>query len=604
MLSKIRKKPAFGVAPVLSLLLVILLTVVFIRMGNSPYMVSNITDISGQWQYYTDHDPAPQPIRLPHGTKGVYLNENWYITHTLAEQGYNAAIMFRSDYLRVIAELDGEVIYRHGYGEMPFASPGKKLNLIPLPGDYAGKEITLTLTPTMNLRAYSIYMGDQASLISYATGKSLPVFGMGILVFVLGATLLGVYFIHRKNGQAMTADFWFGVFVILVGLHLPGKSLLFLILLNPLQATFVPMIINYLIPCSVLLFVYTSCSRFKVPVIIALCVHTAGYLPTALMQIFMPNPPTEILALFIYLIPVYYGLGVWAFVTEIRAGGEKYQRLKWAGLLLIGMVIAGRLNGVLGNPLHASDVEMFSKMGLFLFITIEVVGRINNYFKENAQIFADFEAAQVKNRLALAHFNDIQQYMEEVHILNHDINHHFNALMLLMDRGDPARAREYLAQLTQNYPLTKQVVYTKNQLINYIMGYAAKEAEKKNIVLNHNLELPENISIRDSDLYSLFINIIDNSIEACATMENVNERKMELACNMKNGFLHVLCKNSKENTVVIEDGRYISTKPHSSRHGLGISIIERVVEKYNGVLDIEHGNNWFEISLVLKAEYH
>jgi len=246
-LSKIRKKPAFGVAPVLSLLLVILLTVVFIRMGNSPYMVSNITDISGQWQYYTDHDPAPQPIRLPHGTKGVYLNENWYITHTLAEQGYNAAIMFRSDYLRVIAELDGEVIYRHGYGEMPFASPGKKLNLIPLPGDYAGKEITLTLTPTMNLRAYSIYMGDQASLISYATGKSLPVFGMGILVFVLGATLLGVYFIHRKNGQAMTADFWFGVFVILVGLHLPGKSLLFLILLNPLQATFVPMISIYIL---------------------------------------------------------------------------------------------------------------------------------------------------------------------------------------------------------------------------------------------------------------------------------------------------------------------------------------------------------------------
>lgn len=596
---KIRRNlPIFTV---LCLLVVISFAVVLVRTCSSPYMARNISDISDGWRYYTDHDATPKPIRLPCGMEGIYLNENWYLTHTLADKGEDVALMFRSDYLRVIARLDGEEIYRYGYEKTSFASPGKKLILIPLPANYAGKGITLILTPTMNLRAYSIYMGDEASLISYAVGKSMPAFAAGFFVFLLGVILLCVYFIHRKNGQAIAADFWFGVFVVLAGLYLPGKSFLLLMLLGPLPATFLLMMVNYLIPCSVLLFTYTSCRSFRVPVIIALGVHLAGYLPAALMQIMMYDAPARLMAVFGYLIPVYYGLSVWAFIREIRTGSKKYQRLKWAGLILIFTDLASMTNSLLGNPLHLSDVEIIFKIGLVMFITIEVVGRINGYFQENAQLLANFRASQVKNRLALEHFDGIRQYMEEIRVLNHDINHHFNALEFFLERGDLARAREYLTRLAGSYPLTKQIVYTKNQLLNYIMGYAAREAEKKNIRLGHDLDLPENILISDSDFYSLLINIVDNALEACATMENTGNRNMELACNMKNGFLHVSCKNSKENAVVMDDEKYISTKSSNMKHGLGISIIERIVKKYNGVLDIEHDQNSFVIKLVLKA---
>lgn len=590
-------KVKLELSPVLYLLPIIFFLIILLQVCNAPYMMRNITDISDQWQYYTEHDTTPNPIRLPGDTKGVYLNENLYITHTLEDYGNDTALMFRSDYLRVIAELEGEEIYRYGYNEF---SPGKKLILIPLPDDYAGKDITLTLTPTMNLLAYSIYAGDKASLISYAVGTSISAFGIGIFTFLLGLTLLFVYFIYRK--KAIAADFWFGVLVILVGLYIPGKSFLSLILLDPIQAAFILMIVNYLIPCSFLMFVYTSCKRFKIPVLIALGIHISGYLPTALMQLFMKEPPTELLAVFAYLVPVYYGLGVLAFIGEIHSGGEKYQRLKFAGLILIFMILARWTNTMLGNPLHLSDVETFSKIGWVVFITIEVVGRINNYFKKNAQIQADFQTSQLKNRLALEHFEDLQQYMKDVYTLSHDINHHFNALKLLMDQGELNRVEEYLKQLADNYPLTKQIFYTNNQLFNHIMGYALKAAETGNIRLTHKIDLPENIGMNDSDFYSLFINIIDNAIEACAAMEDVDNRHIELACNIKNGFMHVMCKNSKENDVINEYGKYVSTKSRNVTHGLGIGIIKSIVEKYNGVLDIEHDPNWFTINLVLKAE--
>ncbi len=598
-------KPSSYLLPVLLLLLLITLIYAFIQVCSSPYLTQNITDISEQWQYYTEHDPTPKPIKLPSGTEGIYLHENCYLSHSLSDRGNNAALMFRSDYLQVIAQLDGEEIYRYGYEKTSFSSPGKKLVLIPLPNDYVGKEITLTLTPTMNLRLNSIYMGDEESLISFAVGKSIPLFAAGIFLCLLGLTLFCIYFIRRNNEQAVTADFWFGVFVILVGLFLPGKTLLPLILFEPMQATLVLMMVNYLLPCSVLLFTYTSCSKFRVPILIALILHLVGYLPLSLMQVFMPAPPTRLLAIFVYLVPLYYALSVGAFIREIHANDTALQRLKYAGFILIFMVLADKANSKLGNPMHFSDVETFSKFGLVLFITIEVVGRINDYFRENARLLADFQASEVKNRLALEHFEDIQEYIKEASILNHDINHHFNALELLLEQGDLPRAREYLSQICTSYPLKKQIVFSKNQLLNHIMGYAIKEAEQKNISFKHDIDLPENIKINDSDFYSLFINIIDNAIEACAAIEDNSPKDIELVCNIKNEFMHVSCMNSKNNDIIMEDGRYISTKSSATksdtRRGLGMGIIEEIVEKYHGVLDIEYDRNRFIIKLVIKV---
>ncbi len=595
-------KPAALIPAALFLISVILFLILAAYISAHPYISRGVTDISDKWQYHTDADPVPKPIELPGGTKGIYLNENWYLTYTLPDIGQNAAILFRSDYLRVIASLDGEEIYRYGYGESVFSTPGKKLIMIPLPDEYAGKEMTLTLTPTMNLRAYGIYMGDEASLLSMTVRDMLPSFVLGTAVLLLGLALLTVYFMQRSKNQAVAADFWFGIFVVLVAVFIPSKSFLLLMLLDPVSASVMPMVVSFLLPCAVLLFARASCPRFKVPLLIALAIHITGYLPTSLMQLLSPNPPTELLAVFVFLVPAYYTLVVIAFAYEIRSGKKDYRRLTWSGLLIVGMFIIDRVNSLMGNPLHLKDVEQFTKFGLVIFIAVEVIGRVREYYKASAQLLADYQASQVKNKLALEHFDDVKQYMQEVYTLNHDIHHHFGALGHLLEQGDLSRAREYLAQLIGDYSLDRQIVYSKNQLLNYIIGYTVKQAKAKDFRFKHDINLPESVYISDSDFYSLFINIIDNAVEACEAVKDADNRSIELACNMKNGFMHVSCKNSKENDVITEDGKYLSTKSYDTKHGLGIGIIGGIVEKYNGVMDVEYNAGWFSIKLVVKAE--
>lgn len=300
--------------------------------------------------------------------------------------------------------------------------------------------------------------------------------------------------------------------------------------------------------------------------------------------------------------PVYYTLVVIAFALEIRGGKKDYRRLTWSGLLIIGMFVIDRVNSLMGNPLHLKDVEQFTKFGLLIFITVEVIGRVRDNYKASAQLLADYQASQVKNKLALEHFEDVKEHMREVYRLNHDIRHHFGALGYLLEQNDIPRAREYLKKLAGHYPPDSQMVYANNQLLSYITGYAVKQAQAKSIRFSHTIELPENIGMSDSDLYSLFINIIDNALEAALLVKDAADRHIGLACNMKNGFMHVSCKNSRANDVVFEDGRYVTIKSGDGKHGLGLGIIERIVEQYHGVMDIEHDEGTFTIRLVVKTE--
>ncbi len=584
-----------------SLLFLFFVVFVIFKITNNPYMKENVADISDKWSYYTDADKTERPIHLPASIKEGHQGQSWYLTCILPNMGENAAIMFRSDYSKVIIRLEEEEIYRFGLEKTPFATPGKKLIISRLPTDYSGKKLTITLIPTMNLRAYSIYMGGEASLIAFAVGKSLPGLIVSFLTFLFGFTLLFFFILFINNENAQNGDLFFSLFVILTGLFIPGKVFLIHMLFSPLQLTFILMILSYLIPIAILLYILSTCTGYKIPVITALVIHSVCYLFFSIRQIISPDSNTALLSVFTVIYPIYYLIALLAVIRETRRGNKEYNRLKWSVLFVIFGFVTDKVNTFSGNPMRFNDVETFTKIGLFIFVTIEVWIRISKYLKEKAQIYADYQTSQLRNKLALEHFDNISQYMEKIQLLNHDINHHFHALHSLIDQGETARAREYLYRLSQNYSIEEKIIYTENHLLNCIMTYALKESEKKEINLSYDIHLPENIHMSDNDFYSLYTNILDNALEACGAIENTDSRNICFTCNIKNGFMHITCKNDKENAILIDNGKYLSTKSSDTKRGLGIHIIEKIVEKYHGVMDIDYGEDWFQIRLVLKA---
>lgn len=60
--------------------------------------------------------------------------------------------------------------------------------------------------------------------------------------------------------------------------------------------------------------------------------------------------------------------------------------------------------------------------------------------------------------------------------------------------------------------------------------------------------------------------------------------------------------NSKINEIVVQKNQYISDKEDKSAHGIGISSIRDIVEKYEGTLDISYDDTSFKVVILIEDE--
>ena len=67
--------------------------------------------------------------------------------------------------------------------------------------------------------------------------------------------------------------------------------------------------------------------------------------------------------------------------------------------------------------------------------------------------------------------------------------------------------------------------------------------------------------------------------------------KGKLTIGVKNTYDGIIKKDRK--------GNYISTKMNKTNHGMGIKLMQRIVDKYNGFLSLENDDNYFVVIAVL-----
>lgn len=129
--------------------------------------------------------------------------------------------------------------------------------------------------------------------------------------------------------------------------------------------------------------------------------------------------------------------------------------------------------------------------------------------------------------------------------------------------------------------------------------------QEKNIICKrHKIELNALIEeeclkfLNDTDLYSLFGNILDNAIEACLKIENKKERLIILRIKNAHGVTIIKEINTFFGNLKFDNkGNVVTSKSNNEFHGYGLKSIKMIVEKYNGKIDISTSNSNFTICL-------
>lgn len=142
------------------------------------------------------------------------------------------------------------------------------------------------------------------------------------------------------------------------------------------------------------------------------------------------------------------------------------------------------------------------------------------------------------------------------------------------------------------------IVKTRRTAVDIILNQKYAIAESRNIRFRTQLDDLSAFPLPDDALITVLANLIDNAIEACEKIENVQERYVSLNMKVEQhaAFLHI--ENPTAAPVHIKNNRIYTTKKNPLEHGYGLQNIIYVLEQYRALylMDYDPENKIFSFS--------
>lgn len=106
--------------------------------------------------------------------------------------------------------------------------------------------------------------------------------------------------------------------------------------------------------------------------------------------------------------------------------------------------------------------------------------------------------------------------------------------------------------------------------------------------------------VKESDLYALFGNVLDNAIEAVKDIQDEEKRFISLSVYTRGNIVSINENNYFEGSLLLDDdGLPLTTKRDKDYHGFGIKSVKTIAEKYGGMLSLSAEENVFNLNIIL-----
>ncbi len=544
---------------------------------------------------------------------GLELGQTFYFSRVMVEDLDSPTLQLGAADRNFSVFLDGELIYtdcpeldnRIGFLRLPMRERDRSEPLtIALPSNYAGKTLTIAQsfpeyseTPTIravpcDVRLYCGY-AYESGLIS----QSFQIAFACLLLFALGVFLLisfirggdwDVFCIALMTFLLMTkllisADFfgkYFGVnmtrYTALVRPMVAGTLLLVLTLRGSKgKKVMLGMTAVYgvsLLVAFVLTFRY---ERFTNPALVFLTISlpewvaALGLVAVLIMGFLYWRKESRYYRLFT---PMALALVVLAWVVSLITNHD-----------MVAVLLASLGSGHL--------TYLYARLLYPLLIAALITTSMEAVRLEWSRLMEKRLTAQ-QQELALANYENLRHHQEEVMMLRHDMLRHFRTIQEMNSQSNIA---QYLADLIGQNEKIRPVVQSGNEMLDIILNGKLSAAIDAGIHVEIvKTDAPEKLPLRDADLCSLIMNIVDNAVAAAKNAQSDAPRIL-LDVHCKGNFLAIIC----ENTADIKQFQETAKKETVPKHGLGLKIIRNITERYEGAIDTEYGADYYRIKVAL-----
>lgn len=586
-------------------LMLIVIVVIFLFMFfyfkayDKPYMTKQMADISDHWSYEIESTGQTGVLdNLKYACK-VEPNDTIRLHKTLDIEIPKASVLVKTNHQTINLYIDGEEIFSSGVHD-PNKNPGMALFFVPLPDNYKNKELTISIiSPYRNYagRTSSIYIGDIPSLEAFTISKSMrSVIFMALCIF-LGLCTIILTIVQAIYNRINYANLAIGVFSVVWGFYFVCTDFITYQFFSPSLMSDLSIGLYFLMHPPLILFFYLSFKHYKRLFLPTTILHSGFVVIAFLLRIFNVLRFPEILNINNVIYVSGFFITIVVSILEIRKK-NRYLILVTPFMCVAYYAIVQGVSVFYGTKMSVNyDI---CKYTFFLLALVVLIYNILQFFRDyyKAENKADILALQ--NRLAIENYEQLKTYTSELGTIKHEMNSHLAAIQILLNEGLHEKAQQYLLDVTNQIVLSGSAIYCKNMVINAVVGKHYHLASSKKIHVNLNINVPEKINISDADMNSLLTNILENSIEASALATSSEHRKITLDIGTKPPYLYISCTNGKEHEIVEKEDKILTSKENEREHGYGISIIKRIVEKYDGIINITYNENSFTIRVGLK----
>lgn len=178
--------------------------------------------------------------------------------------------------------------------------------------------------------------------------------------------------------------------------------------------------------------------------------------------------------------------------------------------------------------------------------------------------------------------------------IRHDLKNKLIGIYGIEDDNELIRTKikEIIGELEDS----KKNLYTDNCILNSVLNIKYSAAQVADIKIESNIFVPKYMNIDYGDMGVLFGNLLDNAIEANQGVDR-KKRWINVSVKYEEHILIINIKNSK-----IRGSR--RKKKGYLNHGIGLNSVKQIVEKFNGIVEVQDFGEMYEVIIREDMKLH
>lgn len=202
------------------------------------------------------------------------------------------------------------------------------------------------------------------------------------------------------------------------------------------------------------------------------------------------------------------------------------------------------------------------------------------------------------------HYRSMLKKEEQTRKFRHDVNNHLTCLKYLAESDDMEGIKNYLNRMGGQMDDIQKICYaTGNETLDVMLSDKLSGIDDS-IEIEVQGNFTKKIDIEEMDQCVIFSNLIQNALDELSRIKE-GRRWIKIQLQSGNNFMQFQVQNAAQGSKkIMASGLLGSEKRNKKNHGIGLKNVREVLEKCNGILEIDSTTEMFLARAIfpIKAE--